>query len=311
MYEIKTIKDYLVRIEEAIIKKDNEIELLKNSGFGKFKEYPKQTQFEEYNGVKLTDRYLGYGIHTKSRPYNTPQEAMSALDKAFENAKKVDEINSEVGAFNNNLYRKLITLLESCGLTKTTRQKKSPRSIKYVTEKAEWYNNIYIAMPKCAGYYKSSEVRYAEYKKEIEAWQKSIEDEKLKLEKEELDRKTKRQQDINIAYLIHKYNLGIESTPEDLLEAILKKSQYLMLAHYMQENRSDWSDGPEYVEYGLQQFKVTNNTDEEIVKEISCLVNEWEGDGRCFRDCNYNYNILFGMVDTELLEDYNKAIKTK
>jgi hypothetical protein len=89
-------------------------------------------------------------------------------------------------------------------------------------------------------------------------------------------------------------------------ENILKKDKYLALAYYLEKNRNDWNDGCRYAEIGLCMFTVETEEDQKIFDNIQEFIDDWDmdGDGRCFRDCEYNYNVLYGMVkDESLLKD--------
>lgn len=95
----------------------------------------------------------------------------------------------------------------------------------------------------------------------------------------------------------------------DVLEEILKRNKYLMLGYWLERNRGDWSDGCDYAETGLRAFPVETDIDAEISAEINNLCVEWDGDGRCFRDCHWNYTRLFEMAEhdaPELMADYRK-----
>ena len=99
-----------------------------------------------------------------------------------------------------------------------------------------------------------------------------------------------------------------ESDKQEILDAILEKNKYLRLAHYLRMNRGDWTDGYDYAETGLSGFVVETEVDSEIEKDITHHINNWDGDGRIFRDCEYNYNVIFGMVeDEQLMKDYNSV----
>lgn len=114
----------------------------------------------------------------------------------------------------------------------------------------------------------------------------------------------------------HLAMLRVKYTPDnplsdkyDILEGCLSKNKYLMLAHYLQANRNSWVDGCSYAEQGLNNFTVETAEDKEIYDSLSALCEDFE-DGRVFRDCEYNYGVLFGMVeDKTLLNDYQEITK--
>lgn len=105
--------------------------------------------------------------------------------------------------------------------------------------------------------------------------------------------------------LIVKYDLDYESDWDDILDAILDKNKYLYLAYYLEKNRGDWSEGYSYAESGLSKFTIENDVDTKISADIQYHINNWDGDGRVFRDCEYNYGVIYGLVDDEnLMKDY-------
>jgi len=157
----------------------------------------------------------------------------------------------------------------------------------------------------CSDYIEECERRYsekikaiAEYKRKREAAEaaKKAEEEKIENAKKEAK---------ELAMYLVKYNLDATDSWGSVLAVILEKNKYLRLAHYLRKNRGDWSDGPDYAETGMDSFTVETETDKKIAAEISALVSDWDGDGRVFRDCEYNYDIIFGMVnDAELMKEY-------
>lgn len=137
---------------------------------------------------------------------------------------------------------------------------------------------------------------------------------KIRLEETKAEREKQAQEELHkIALLRAKY------TPDDasssawvIREAILSKDKYLHLAYWLERNRGDWNDGYGYAETGLNGFTVEdgNVVDQEIEKCIQeCIDSAEDGvDGRIFRDCEYNYGVLYGMVqDQTLLDDLEKV----
>ena len=81
------------------------------------------------------------------------------------------------------------------------------------------------------------------------------------------------------------------------------------MAHYLQKNRGDWNNGSHYAELGLSEFTVENEIDRKIEDCIQHEIDNFE-DGRQFRDCEWNYDVIFDMVDNaELMTDYEHVSK--
>jgi MFS superfamily sulfate permease-like transporter len=102
-----------------------------------------------------------------------------------------------------------------------------------------------------------------------------------------------------------KYGLTEDSDWDEVLEALDKKDKYFMLARAMNDVRNDWNEGFGRVQYAISNFATETPEDEEIYGEIHTLAYESEDiDGRCFRDCEYNYSVLYAKVDEDLMKDW-------
>jgi len=98
---------------------------------------------------------------------------------------------------------------------------------------------------------------------------------------------------------------------EELLDKVLEKDKYLRLGHFLLKNREDWNEGCHYAECGLNGFIVETAEDKEIETKLYSLIGEnWDNDGRVFRDSDVGYDYLFSKVDSDLYKDYG-LIKSK
>jgi hypothetical protein len=91
--------------------------------------------------------------------------------------------------------------------------------------------------------------------------------------------------------------------------AIRKKDKYLDLAYGMYATRCDWNEGPWYAKNALQRFKIENATDQAIYDDNWPAVEDWDGDGRVFRDTKWSYDAVFALANPELLADYQSVAK--
>jgi hypothetical protein len=116
-----------------------------------------------------------------------------------------------------------------------------------------------------------------------------------------------------IASIAVRHGIDIMLECVEVMECLLKKDKILHLAHYMEKNRSDWSEGYSYVERALKEFHP--ETDEErnifngVSRNLERAYEQGEMDGRIFRDGSYNYNDMFYLVEKksqEFYEDYKK-----
>lgn len=114
-----------------------------------------------------------------------------------------------------------------------------------------------------------------------------------------------RQKDAIAIRLAVKYGLPEDVVDRDtIIETLVESDKYIMLATAMHETRNDWSDGFYRVKYALKKFVVSNEEDAAIASDVwECMDSD---DGRVFRDTTYNYNVLYGMGNQELLADIAK-----
>lgn len=114
-----------------------------------------------------------------------------------------------------------------------------------------------------------------------------------------------------IAMYSLKYGTDVDA--QQILDAILTKNKYLALAHYLLKNREDWNDGYAYAQQGLNSFYVSTEEDAKIQANIQELIDNWDGDGRVFRDCEYNYDRLFAIAREQagsaVLDDYARIVE--
>ena len=126
-----------------------------------------------------------------------------------------------------------------------------------------------------------------------------------KAEREEQAKKTVAENVHKLALLRAKYTPeDAMASANDILLTILGKDKYLHLAHFLEANRGDWSDGYWYAKQGLKGFTIETPEDEEIHNCIHAITLYEDVDGRYFRDCEYSYDVLFGKADDVLYKDY-------
>lgn len=153
------------------------------------------------------------------------------------------------------------------------------------------------------------EMKINSAKSKFEELKRKANDEKQRIQKEASDKakEEKAKKSIQVlARLQVKYNLDEDSDWTDVLDALDSKNKYFMLARAMEDTRGDWSEGYWRVENAIDNFVVETPEDQEIYDEIHTMAYENEDhDGRIFRDCQWNYSVLYGKVDSELIQDYN------
>lgn len=118
----------------------------------------------------------------------------------------------------------------------------------------------------------------------------------------------RRKADMELAAMLLRYELPIDSSWSDVLEALRGRDQRLDLAVAMSQTRSDWSEGAYRVSAALGRFKIDSTEDKDIATDILSCLEDFE-DGRVFRDTTWNYGLLFaGAADQQLSADVQKAM---
>jgi hypothetical protein len=234
------------------------------------------------------------------------QYTIEQLQEFWEQDKKVSEENKEISAQNIKLHKIAIDYLKGLGL-KETKTIKNYRSLATKQAPCAWVSEVAAAFPIINKEYEVNNF----YERSIENIKKHNQDKindinRARAEQEKLNKIKER--DAFIIRLIDKYKFDfINPIPdvEDVLFELIKKDKYLRLGDYLLMNRNDWSEGPRYARVGLIDFSIQNAQDQLIHNEIQTLINNWSGDGRCFRDSQYSYDYMFSLVeDDELLKDY-------
>lgn len=119
----------------------------------------------------------------------------------------------------------------------------------------------------------------------------------------------KRKADMELAAMLLRYQLPIESTWRDVLDHLRGRNQRLDLAVAMQETRGDWSEGPYRVNDALRRFTIETNEDKDIAADVARHLVDFD-DGRCFRDTTWSYDALFASVeDRQLVGDVQTAMQ--
>lgn len=154
---------------------------------------------------------------------------------------------------------------------------------------------------------------YERLKKEYDAYATRAEEEAkqadAKREREAATLVEKRKADMELVAILLRYELPLESSWSDVLDALREKDQRLDLAVAMQRTRGDWSEGPYRVKNALDRFQIETTEDKDIANDVLSCLEDFE-DGRVFRDTNWSYDRLFASVKDETLSaDVQKALQ--
>jgi hypothetical protein len=184
-------------------------------------------------------------------------------------------------------------------------KKRSRRnSTKYLEISSTWYDDINATYIVDDGFLQEERL-FLEAKKNCEDYINEVEklelEEKKKIEREKVEKRANK--DLIKFQIKYECDESIEDW-HDLLYILCKKDKYLKLAIAMYRTRCDWSDGFYKVEDALGDFHIENDQDSEIYNCVQERLNSDEQDGRIFRDCMWNYDVLYSIVENqELLQD--------
>lgn len=146
--------------------------------------------------------------------------------------------------------------------------------------------------------------RYAEYEKTAAA---QAEKDRAAAEREAAAQLAKRRADMELAAILLRYQLPIESDWSDVLDVLRVRDQRLDLAVAMEDVRGDWNDGCDAVESAMGRFTIRTDEDKDIANDVLGCTRDFE-DGRVFRDTTWNYNALYASVgDKQLAADVRNA----
>lgn len=247
--------------------------------------------------------------------YDTPYNARYQVEKLYQENLQIHKENEKAYENNRKVYTAVVKLLQSIGL-KTMYYVDSGRgrSKTRVPVISPWVTDIKSQIQYEDPFETSVEKVYKEKMRAIEEWERKETQKKREEEREREKKQKEVEKQKVLAVLTVKYGLDIMADAESILQAILKRNKYLHLAHYLEMNRNDWSEGCENATLGLMQFTVDSPLDKEIYDNISQYIENWGNspDGRNFRDCKFNYNVLFNMVkeqDAELYSDYRRVME--
>lgn len=240
------------------------------------------------------------------KQYKSPEAAKTALTELFEQSRTVAERNAAVATHNKKLLDAAVAYITALGVPATYKKSVSSRSYKTKSVDAEWMEALYASARTSSGWC-AVERQYDDSMKQIAAWRE--EGERVRRHAEIQQAAVKRQEDYikTAAAMAGRYGLEVTAAPDDVFDKIIESDKYLYLAYFLMRNRGDWNDGSMYAEVGLERFTVEDDRDRQVAAEIGRLITEWDGDGRCFRDCHWNYDRLFEIAaerNTQAVADH-------
>ena len=210
---------------------------------------------------------------------------------------------------NKIIYEEVRAFMRDRGFEETYREYRKPprkRNMELVRLPAGFVQDLRREC-KTDDQYESAMRSYNSFIKSVDECEKEVEREAKRDKAEEEAKQKKAMSERELGAYLSKYDLPLDGDWNDALHHIISQNKYLRLAHYLLKNRNDWSEGYHYAGMGIDGFVVETTLDQEIFDDISSRIENWDGDGRVFRDCKHNYSELFAMVPAELMAEYNEV----
>jgi len=235
---------------------------------------------------------------------------LKTLDEAEVKVKELIEKNAPAIENNKLIREKVSLIMRELGVPGTYQErdwKSKARMPKYNTFTAGYVGDLGRNVPVSdSGGIALSAI--AKARTDAKAW---VETKRKELAAKEAAAAKLKEEDRKQKVLVHmrvKYGCDPEDSAGDILDKILEKNKYLHLAHYLLQTRNDWSEGFGSAEYGINHFKVETEEDQQIWDSLNEILEDedMDRDGRVFRDTEYGYDYVFGLVEDEsLMADYN------
>jgi len=235
--------------------------------------------------------------------YKTPGGTRQQIEAIYKKAKSIYKQNLETIEKNKKIEQAIFAIMKKFNIPEKNYTYKSRRSKKQEWSLCEWTKEVRNFIPTIQ---QDPKIIFEQKMKEIEKWEKEIITEKGEKEREEQIKENEKKKQNIIAYIALKYNCKPDANAEEVFQTILKKDKYIALALGLERNHGDWSDNYSYAKDALVEFSVENKDDTAIVKDISLCIQEWDGDGRIFRDTLWNYDRIYTLANEEVLQDFRK-----
>lgn len=289
---------------------------------------PKQPALQEYDCKQIKELSNLYSYQDSAKKilsgssgeyqYN---RALELIAQAYKHVEQVSKHNDVILENNRKIVASITELMNFYGIPKThwvVDQKSRARFPKKIEKTSGWVSDL-------QRFVKTTDDRDAVIKK-IKGFEQTINTIRAQIVEDEKKRKEEKQKELDemaaeenrqvfLIQMIKKYDLAPNTSASNLFHFFMKSNKYLALARSLEKNRLDWSDGYQYAQDGIDQFAVLieNEMDGRIIKNIQNAIDDWDGDGRVFRDIEWSYGSLYDYVQTHwpsLYNDYLEFMKT-
>lgn len=259
------------------------------------------------------ESYMG-GYSSERLPTLVAARAMQELELARAKDVAAHELNLPALEHNKAIAAHIEALMTEAGIPRSYQERDTAsraRRPKYITRQAGWIGDVARNFLTDDGFTEAT-YSYERLKKEYVVYAentKSQADAAARKAQHERDSELeKRKADMELACMLLRYELPIESSWYDVLEHLRRKDQRLDLAVAMERTRNDWSEGPYRVREALDSFQIVTDEDKEIATDVANCLYDFE-DGRVFRDTTWSYGALYASItDTTLLADCQTAL---
>lgn len=227
------------------------------------------------------------------------------LEEAWQKAQVVHNKNKPALAANRAIHEAVTTFMNSIGIParySMVTGSRAGRTVRAIRN-AGWREDLGKCVP-VDDNYQAVEKAYKESLARVERWEAVAKHKQTQAERERANEQRKQ---FALFRLAIKYGLELETaTPDTLLETILSKDKFLALAYGLERNRRDWSEGPSIAQAALERFLespvVDSQVEESIRRDIQDEIDDWQGDGRVFRDCTWNYSRIYLLCEDDGLK---------
>jgi len=319
---------YVNNVDEAFDFVKSEISKLETKLANLTNVIPKQPALKEYSCKQIKELSNLYSYQDSARKilsgssgeyqYN---RALELLKQAYEHVEQVSKHNDVILENNRKIVASITELMTFYGIPKTYRvldSKSRARFPKSIEKTSGWVVDLQMHVKTDDGRdnvikkIKGFEETINTIRAQVVENEKKLEEEKQK-ELDEMAAEENRQ--VFLIQMIKKYDLAPNTSASNLFDFFMKSNKYLALARSLEKNRLDWSDGYEHAQDGLDKFcvLVENEMDDRIIKNIQNAIDDWDGDGRVFRDIEWSYGTLYDCVQTHwpsLYKDYIEFMNT-
>lgn len=271
---------------------------------GKCQSYP--------SGYKhLCESRYTYTEPTKER---IATRAMQELEAA--RAKDVAAHEANIPALQNNIAvaQRVEALMKEIGMpTKYSERDRNSRARypKTITHEAGYITDLRRECKTDDGFasatrtYEDLKRRYEAYAEEGKREAETAARERERAAQAEIE---KRKADMELATILLRYSLPVESTWREVLDHLCDKDQRLALAVAMLQTRQDWNEGPYRVRDALRNFMIQTDEDKDIAACVAGGLVDFD-DGRVFRDMEWGYDAIFASIaDQQLVTDARAAL---